>query len=133
MTGKRTQNYLLLICCLVLLTGYRIYGQGAYLPPEKPKLIVAIIVEQLRYDQIEKFRNRLGENGIRRLLNEGTYFQNASFEFLLTQSGPCHATISTGAEPSQHGITSDSWYLPLRNELINCTKDISVDPVGGSY
>lgn len=108
-------------------------GQGAYLPPDKPKLVVGIIVEQLRYDQLEKFRNRLRENGIRRLLNEGTYFQNASFEYMLTQSGPGHATISTGTEPARHGITSDNWYLPLRDELIYCTKDISVDPVGGSY
>ncbi len=108
-------------------------GQGAYIPPDKPKLVIGIIVEQLRFDQVEKFRSRLGENGIRRLLNEGTYFQNASFQYLLTQSAPGHATISTGAEPSHHGITSDNWYVPLKNELIYCTGDISVNPVGGSY
>lgn len=109
------------------------FGQGAYIPPEKPKLVVGIVVEQLRYDQLEKFRNRLGDNGIRRLLNEGTYFQNASFQYMLTQTAPGHATISSGAEPSYHGITSDNWYLPLKNELIYCTRDISVNPVGGSY
>jgi predicted AlkP superfamily pyrophosphatase or phosphodiesterase len=108
-------------------------GQGAYLPPDKPKLVVGIIVEQLRYDQIEKFRSRFSENGIRKLLNEGTYFQNASFQYMLTQSAPGYATISTGAEPSFHGITSDYWYLPLKNELIYCTKDLSVNPVGGSF
>jgi len=53
---------------------YYAFSQGAYLPPDKPKLVVGIIVEQLRYDQLEKFRNRLGEDGIRRLLNEGTYY-----------------------------------------------------------
>jgi predicted AlkP superfamily pyrophosphatase or phosphodiesterase len=110
-----------------------IIGQGAYVPPEKPRLVVGIVVEQLRYDQMEKFRSRLSDNGIRRLLNEGTYFQSASFEYMLTQSAPGHATISTGAEPSIHGITSDNWYLPLKNELIYCTKDNSVNPVGGSY
>ena len=92
----------------------RISGQGAYLPPEKPRLVIGIVVEQLRYDQIEKFRSRLSENGIRRLLNEGTYFQNASFQYMLTQSAPGYATISTGTEPSLHGITSDNWYLPLK-------------------
>ena len=121
------------IICLGFFIMVKASGQAAYLPPDKPKLVVGIIVEQLRYDQLEKFRNRLKENGIRRLLNEGTYFQNASYEFILTQSGPAHATIATGAEPSQHGIVSDNWYLPLRDELIYCTKDISVDPVGGSY
>lgn len=105
-------------------------GQGAYIPPDKPKLVVGIIVEQLRFDQIERFTGRLGQNGIRRLLNEGTSFQNASYQYMLTQSAPGHATISTGTEPAWHGITSDNWYLPLRNELIYCTKDANVNPAG---
>lgn len=116
---------------LALVINNRMAGQGAYLPPEKPLLVVGIVVEQLRYDQLEKFRNRLSENGIRKLLNEGTFFQNASFQYMLTQSAPGHATIATGAEPASHGITSDSWYLPLKNELVYCTKDVSVDPAGG--
>ena len=118
------------LCAIVFNTAF---GQGAYIPPEKPKLVIGIVVEQLRYDQIEKIRSRLGENGIRRLLNEGTYFQNASYEYMLTQTAPGYATISTSAEPSLQGITSDEWYLPLKDELINCTKDITVNPVGGSY
>jgi len=125
---KRSAAIILLISVFVKLS-----GQGAYLPPDKPRLVIGIVVEQLKYDQLEKFRDRFGENGIKRLLNEGTYFKNASFEYMLTQSAPGHATISTGTEPSFHGITSDSWYLPLRNELIYCTKDIEVNPVGGSF
>lgn len=108
-------------------------GQGAYIPPEKPRLVIGIIVEQLKYDQLEKYRDKLGDNGIKKLINEGTYFKNASFEYMLTQSAPGHATISTGTEPSFHGITSDNWYLSLRNELIYCTRDINVNPVGGSF
>jgi predicted AlkP superfamily pyrophosphatase or phosphodiesterase len=125
---KVSAAIILLISVLVKLS-----GQGAYLPPDKPRLVVGIVVEQLKYDQLEKFRDRFGENGIKRLLNEGTYFKNASFEYMLTQSAPGHATISTGTEPSFHGITSDNWYLPLKNELIFCTKDIAVNPVGGSF
>lgn len=125
---KRTVAIILMMSVLVKLS-----GQGGYLPPDKPRLVIGIVVEQMKYDQLEKFRDRLGENGIKRLINEGTYFKNASFEYMLTQSAPGHATISTGAEPSFHGITSDNWYIPLRNELINCTKDVSVNPVGGSF
>jgi len=117
---------------MALTISSRMAGQGAYLPPEKPSLVIGIVVEQLRYDQLEKFRNRLSENGIRRILNEGTFYQNASFQYMLTQSAPGHATIATGAEPASHGITSDSWYLPLKNELVYCTKDVTVDPVGGT-
>jgi hypothetical protein len=108
-------------------------GQGAYIPPDKPKIVIGIVIEQMRYDLLEKFRDRLCENGIKRLLNEGTYYRNASYQYMIIQSAPGFATISTGAEPSYHGITSDNWYVPLNDELIYCTKDNSVDPVGGTY
>jgi predicted AlkP superfamily pyrophosphatase or phosphodiesterase len=125
---KRFASVFLLIYVFLSLS-----GQGAYLPPDKPRLVIGIVVEQLKYDQLEKFRDRFGENGIKKLINEGSYFKNASFEYMLTQSAPGHATISTGTEPSFHGITSDDWYVPLKNELIYCTKDIDVNPVGGSF
>jgi len=117
----------------LIIFSYQLRSQGPYIPPEKPRIVVGIIVEQMRYDQLEKYRSRFRENGIRKLLNEGTSFQNASLNFMLTQSAPAHATISTGAEPSVHGITSDSWYQPLSDEYIYCTHDLSVNPVGGSY
>lgn len=122
-----------LVAALILAYNANLTGQGVYLPPDRPKLIVGIVVEQLRYDQIEKLRDKFSDNGIKKLINEGTFFRNASFDFMLTQSAPGYSTIATGTEPTYHGITSDSWYLPLKNEFIYCTKDISVNPVGGSY
>lgn len=122
-----------IIIVLFILVYVKLSGQGAYLPPDKPRIVVGIVVEELKFDQLEKFRDKLGENGIKKLINEGTYFKNASFEYMLTQSAPGHATIATGAEPSFHGITSDDWYVPLKNELINCTRDINVNSVGGSF
>jgi predicted AlkP superfamily pyrophosphatase or phosphodiesterase len=132
MNSEKIFKRALVVFSAILLLTASLTGQGAYIPPEKPLLVVGIVVEQLRYDQIERFRGRFGENGIRKLLNEGTFFQNASFQYMLTQSAPGHATIATGAEPSYHGITSDSWYVPLRNEQVYCTKDINVNPTGGS-
>jgi predicted AlkP superfamily pyrophosphatase or phosphodiesterase len=125
-------RYIILAATAFFIT-VQLYSQGAYIPPDKPKLIVGIVVEQLRYDQLEKIREHLGENGIRRLINEGTSYRNASFGYLLTQGAPGYATINTGAEPSFHGIPSDNWYEPLKNELIYCTKDVTVNPVGGSF
>jgi predicted AlkP superfamily pyrophosphatase or phosphodiesterase len=133
MKNKERTKKIFAISLLLISIIFKLSGQGAYLPPDKPRLVIGIVVEQLKFDQLEKFRDRLGENGIKRLINEGSYFRNASFEYMLTQSAPGHATISTGTEPSSHGITSDNWYLPLKNELIFCTNDISVNPVGGSY
>jgi hypothetical protein len=123
----------ILLVFIILINIQRVASQGAYIPPDKPKLVVGIVVEQLRFDQLEKMKDRLGENGIRRMLNEGTYYKNADYDYMLTQSAPGHATIATGTEPSFHGITSDRWYLPLKNEVVYCTQDKNVSSVGGSY
>ena len=123
----------LLLISVLLLISNTTFSQGAYIPPDKPKLVIGIVVEQLRFDQLEKIRDELSENGIRKLLNEGTTYRNASFGYLLTQGAPGYATINTGTEPAFHGIPSDNWYEPLKNELIFCTKDIRVNPVGGSF
>ncbi|HOG57677.1 MAG TPA: alkaline phosphatase family protein [Bacteroidales bacterium] len=128
MTGKK-----LIAICILIGAFLRLSGQGAYLPPDKPSLIIGIVVEQLRFDQIERLRDRFSDNGIKRMINEGTFFRNASYDYMLTQSAPGFSTIATGTEPAYHGITSDNWYVPLKNEFIYCTKDISVNPVGGSY
>jgi predicted AlkP superfamily pyrophosphatase or phosphodiesterase len=134
MKNKERKFRKLLFAAAIFSTAvFHINGQNAYIPPDKPKLIVGIVVEQLKFEQLEKFRDRLSENGIKKLINEGTYFRNASYDYMLTQASPGYATIASGAEPSYHGITSDSWFVPLKNELINSTKDNSVNPVGGSY
>ncbi len=87
-------------------------AQQAYLPPDKPRLVVGIIVEQLRFDQIEKFRDRMSENGIRKLINEGTFLPERHLRLYAYPVAPGYSTIATGTEPSYHGITSDNWYLP---------------------
>ena len=131
--GYKEKKIISALILFLVVGSSDLYSQGAYIPPEKPRLVVGIVVEQLRYDQLEKFRDRYSENGIKRLINEGTFYKNAGYEYMLTQSAPGHATIATGAEPAYHGITSDNWYIPLKNELIYCTQDNQVDPVGGSY
>ncbi|MEZ5019858.1 MAG: alkaline phosphatase family protein [Bacteroidales bacterium] len=108
-------------------------SQSAYIPPEKPRLVISIIVEQLRYDQLERIWDILPDNGMKRMINEGTYYRNASIDYLSTQAAPGFATISTGASPSAHGITSDSWFHPFNNEMIYCVQDANASPVGGSF
>jgi predicted AlkP superfamily pyrophosphatase or phosphodiesterase len=130
---KGDKSIILTLVFLFLSGSMGVFSQSAYIPPDKPKLVVGIVVEQLRYDQLERYRDKFGDNGIRRLLNEGTYCRNAFYNCILTQSAPAHATIASGTEPSYHGITADNWYVPLKNEMIYCTQDSKVDPVGGSY
>lgn len=129
-------KYIYRILFVVLTTVLPLQGsfaQGAYIPPDKPKLVVAIVIEQFRYDYIDKFWDKFSEGGFRRIINEGTFCKNASYDFFFTQSAPAHATLATGTDPRFHGIIADNWYLPLRDEIIYCTADSEVDPVGGSF
>ncbi|TFH39204.1 MAG: alkaline phosphatase family protein [Bacteroidia bacterium] len=124
---------LFIFILLSVLSPAKAFSQGAYIPPDKPKLVIAIVIDQFRYDYIDKFWDKFSEGGFRRLINEGTFCKNASYDYFFTQSAPAHATLSTGTDPRFHGIIADNWYLPLRNEIIYCTSDSEVDPVGGSF
>jgi len=103
------------------------------IPSEKPKLIVGIIVEQMRHDYINKYWDKFGEGGFKRLLNEGTYCKNANFNYLFTQTSPGHATIATGTTPSYHGIVSEEWYVRLKDKVVNAVADDKEKTVGGSF
>lgn len=103
------------------------------IPPEKPKLIVGIIVEQMRQDYINKYWDKFGEGGFKRLLNEGTYCKNANFNYLFTQTSPGVATIATGTNPSYHGIVAEEWYVRLKDKVVNSVADDKEKTVGGSY
>ncbi|MDX2414833.1 MAG: alkaline phosphatase family protein, partial [Bacteroidales bacterium] len=127
----RKSIYLSFIVCLISITSLK--SQNAYIPPEKPKLIVGIVIEQFRYDYLDKFWDSFGDDGFKKLINEGTFCKNASYDYFFTQSAPAHATLVTGTNPGVHGIVADNWYHPLRDEILYCTADHNADPVGGSF
>jgi predicted AlkP superfamily pyrophosphatase or phosphodiesterase len=103
------------------------------IPPEEPKLIIALVVDQMRYDFIYRYWEKFEENGIRKLVGSGTFCKNASYNYLINETAVGHSTISTGALPSHHGIISNKWYDNLRDEIIYCVGDEKVRTVGGSY
>jgi predicted AlkP superfamily pyrophosphatase or phosphodiesterase len=109
------------------------YGQqDLKIPPEKPKLVVGIIVEQMRYDYIYKFWDKFGEGGFKRLINEGTNCKNANYDYQFTQNSVGHATIATGTTPSYHGIVSEEWYQRLKDKITNCVADEKEKGIGGT-
>lgn len=130
--GLLKMKRVITVLYLLILT-FSVTAQSAYIPPDKPKLVIGIIVEQLRYDQLERIWEILPDNGLKRMVSEGTYYRNASIDYLSTQAAPGFATISTGASPSAHGITSDSWFHPFNDEMIYCVQDATASPVGGSF
>lgn len=101
------------------------------IPPEKPRIIVGIVVSQLRYDYIQRFWDKLDENGIKLLVNRGTTCRNTSFNYLFSQHGVGHASISTGTIPADHGIVGREWYLYLQDRIEQSTEDPLHKAVGG--
>ncbi len=101
------------------------------IPPEKPKLIVGIVVEQMRYDYLVRFWNKYEEGGFRRLIDQGTLCKNAYLNYMITHSASGYATIATGTTPSNHGIIADEWYVRLKKMMLYCTRDDERNTVGG--
>ncbi|MBN1143629.1 MAG: alkaline phosphatase family protein [Bacteroidales bacterium] len=101
------------------------------IPPEKPRLIVGIVVSQMRYDYIQRFWDKLDASGIKLLADRGTYCRNTSFNYLFSQQGVGHASISTGTIPADHGIVGREWYLYLQDRIEQSTEDPIQKAVGG--
>ncbi len=102
------------------------------IPPEKPKLIVGIVVDQMRYDYITRYYDKFEINGFKRFINEGTSCRSTYLNYMYTQTGPGHATIFTGATPSVHGIVTNEWYIPLKKQKVYCVDDSKIATVGSS-
>ncbi len=100
---------------------------------EKPKLIVCIVVDQMRYDFLYRYASTYCNNGFKRLMNEGTVCKNATYENICTLSEPGYATLSTGSNPSLHGIIASEWFQSGSKKKINCVVDASQKAVGGSF
>ncbi|MFN7912838.1 MAG: alkaline phosphatase PafA [Bacteroidota bacterium] len=99
----------------------------------KPKLIVGIVVDQMRNDYIYRYWNRYGANGFKRLVNNGFYFKNAHFNYIPTYTGPGHSSIYTGTTPKTHGIIANEWFDKQHLSEIYCVNDTLVRPIGTSH
>ena len=97
---------------------------------EKPKLVVAIVVDQMRYDYLTRFDSKYGEGGFKRLIKEGFNCKNNHFNYIPTKTGPGHASIFTGTTPKYHGIIGNDWLDKETGRDVNCVTDGSVQPIG---
>lgn len=99
---------------------------------EKPKLIVGIVVDQMKQEYLWRFYNDLGEEGFKRMVEGGFMAKNAHYNYASTSTGPGHASIYTGTTPSVHGIVNNQWYSPVWRRSVYCAEDTTVTHVGGS-
>jgi len=97
---------------------------------ERPKLIVGIVVDQMRWDYLYRFYNKYETGGFKRLLNEGFSCENTMIDYIPSVTAIGHSTIFTGSVPSIHGIAGNSWIDAKTGKSIYCTDDSTVQTIG---
>ena len=97
-----------------------------------PKLVVGIVVDQMRYDYLIRFWNHYDEGGFKRLVNEGYNCKNNHFNYAPTSTGPGHTSVYTGATPSTHGVIGNNWYDKESGLSVYCASDDRYASVGTS-
>ncbi len=95
-----------------------------------PKLVVGIVVDQMRWDYLYRYANRFGSGGFKRMMNEGFNCQNTMIPYTPTVTAAGHACVYTGSVPNIHGITGNNWYDSKLNKPMYCTEDGNVKSVG---
>ncbi len=119
-------RFLSFICASILLTSTTAVGQS------KPKLVLGIVVDQMCYDYLYRFKDKFCDGGFLKLMNEGSNFRNAQYNYIPTFTGPGHASIYSGTTPENHGIVANEWYERESKKIVNCVADANYQTIGSS-
>jgi len=129
----RMKLYKNILFVLLLLPLAFIQAQSRHkIPSEKPKLVVGIVVEQMRFDYISRYWEKFSEKGFQRLINEGSVCRNARYQYQFNGTAPGMATLSTGTQPGMHGIIDNEWFDRAEDEVAFCVDDKKAFCVGGN-
>lgn len=103
---------------------------GAIAQGQQPKLVVGIVVDQMRHEYLYRYNSKFGEDGFKRLMTDGFVMKNAHYNYVPTYTGPGHASIYTGTTPAVHGIIANSWYDKVSKSKVYCAQDDDQKVVG---
>ena len=97
----------------------------------KPKLIVGIMVDQMRWDFINQFKPYFtSQQGFLRFVNEGASCNNNLIPYVPTVTAPGHASVYTGSTPAMHGVAGNQWFDNILQKTVYCVEDPTVVSVG---
>src|SRR5438105_15542076 len=97
---------------------------------EAPKLVVTSIVDQMRYDYLERAQDHLVNEGFRLLTERGAFMTFARYNYFPTVTGPGHASYLSGSPPAVHGIIGNEWFDKRTGKDLYCCADTNVVAVG---
>jgi len=99
-------------------------------PTKKPKLVIGIVIDQMRYDYLTRFADKYGEDGFKRIINNGFSLENAHYNYIPTYTAVGHASVYTGTTPENHGIIGNNWYDKYEKKYIYCVNESNYSTVG---
>src|SRR4051795_3323433 len=119
---------------LLILFSVVCYGQKkkTFNSAPRPKLVVGIVVDQMRWDYLYRYASRYSDNGFKRLISDGFSCENTFIPYMPTYTAPGHTCIYTGSVPAIHGIIGNNWYDRLTKKIVYCTDDSTVHSVGST-
>ena len=95
---------------------------------ERPKIVVGIVVDQMRWDYLSRYYDQFQEDGFRRLIAKGYSCDNCLINYLPTVTAIGHTSVYTGTTPAFHGICGNDFFID--DDPVYCCGDKTVDPVG---
>jgi predicted AlkP superfamily pyrophosphatase or phosphodiesterase len=92
-------------------------------PNGRPRLVLLIVVDQFRYDYLERFGELFAAGGLRRLLRDGASWSQVNYDHMPTYTAPGHATLMTGAWPAETGIIANDWPDLTKGRNVSSVED----------
>ena len=115
-----------------LLFTFYFFTIAAFAQASKPKLVVGLVIDQMRWDYLYRYSDLYGTGGFKRLLSQGFSCENTMIPYTPTVTGAGHTCIYTGSVPAIHGIVANDWIDQETGIFMYCAKDTTVMPVGTS-
>jgi predicted AlkP superfamily pyrophosphatase or phosphodiesterase len=120
------KNVIVLMACMSVV----LCLQGQSPLEERPKLVVGIIVDQMRQEYLYRYYDKFGEGGFKRMMSNGFMLQNAHYNYVPTVTAAGHASVYTGTTPSVHGIIGNDWFDKDLKKRVYCVNDNTYKTVG---
>ena len=119
------------LASFLLFSSLVVFAQKNVSGLPRPKLVVGIVVDQMRWDYLYRYYDRYQPNGFKRMLKEGFTCENTSINYVPTVTAIGHSTLYTGSVPAIHGIAGNDFIVQATGKNLYCTEDTSVQTVGG--
>lgn len=128
------KKYYIILFCLLAMNVFATAQQKNTVSSgmEKPKLVIGLVIDQMRWDYLYRFSELYGSGGFKRLLKQGFSCENTLIPYVPTYTAVGHTCIYTGSVPAINGIIGNFWYEKSLNSTVYCTDDSTVSGVGTS-